>query len=1077
MKKIAVVLLCFCMLWTAAPPTLAQEEEVILYVSPNGSDAGDGSYENPLATLNGARQRVQQIKRSIKQGRIIVSFLEGEYSFHQTVKFSREDSGTEKVSIIYRAEPGQTVSFTGSKPVDSSAFTPVTDPAIRVRLRPEVRDRVGQLDLKQQGISNIEAYMRQPGFNYATIGIAKLYLDNQEQVLSRWPNEGYALIEEVSQSGNMMYTAESIVSNAKPIVFQGGYRAENWKQAKDAIIEGYFMWDWAYEQLYMDYVTDNNAIVTRDSITNFGIAPGKRFAVFNLLEEIDAPGEFYIDRENLILYYYPPYPITNQMKMDISVLTDDMVYANELSYVGFERIRFEKTRGVAVNLSDCDHISFWGCTFENIGKEAIDVIGNEIDIQSCDFFYIGDYAINMDGGDRNTLTPSNNAIENCHFYKFSNSRKTYSGAVSLRGAGHTVQHNLMHDSPHQAIWFEGNDHKIQYNEIYDVLKETIDAGAIYAGRDYGSRGNEVAFNYIHDLDYSMIARGTQSGYLDDVAIYMDDMFSGTSIHHNVIQHVARGMLLGGGRDMTVYNNIIIDAAQSMYLDQRAVEPGTAGYTQAKPGGEAYNKTKKWPVESSLWLSRYPELKNVLTDPMLNYPANNAVYDNLIYQSGEANLLPYFYELARKFTNNVVMETGDIFKDPETQDYSIQEGADILKKIPGLSEINMEEIGLYQDAYRTEIAPAESIDFRLIAPKTNANEINNLSYFFRWENPTGADRYRLVVAKDAALQDVVLDVNSRYNYYTVEGLDPEQTTYYWQVTALVNGRQMQGEYPASSGTLQFTTNLYEPVDKREFNELFQTALQTITRIVEGEEPGQYRSGTKAVLEQAVDEARKMSMLLHPTQEEIDAQASQLDALLLKIDGDRNVGYKNFGDILAASPTWKSSQGTIESSKTSLKLTGLNAAAGNQEINPESYEILCFTLTYDNSSSWVGMGLRQTHPEAAVYDIALPSDAYLVVIKDDQVELQRFIHGNSEEMIKIVPNTFFKKNTPHSIAFGAVNTGEGVRIILQCDGETVFNEVDTTNPIYQAGAFSICSASADGYIMVEGVDQLPKGSVME
>ena len=160
MKKTIALLVCLAVLLGAFPPVMAQESEIILYVSPDGSDSGDGSYGNPLATLDGARRRVREYKRGMTEGKIIVSFLEGEYPLSQGVQFTRDDSGTDKISIVYRAEPGQTVSFTGSRQIDTAAFQPVTDPAIRARLQENVRDRVGQLDLKAQGITKIEPIAR-----------------------------------------------------------------------------------------------------------------------------------------------------------------------------------------------------------------------------------------------------------------------------------------------------------------------------------------------------------------------------------------------------------------------------------------------------------------------------------------------------------------------------------------------------------------------------------------------------------------------------------------------------------------------------------------------------------------------------------------------------------------------------------------------------------------------------------------------------------------------------------------------------------------------------------------------------
>ena len=37
-----------------------------------------------------------------------------------------------------------------------------------------------------------------------------------------------------------------------------------------------------------------------------GIRADQRFYAYNLLEELDAPGEWYLDRQKGLLYFYPP---------------------------------------------------------------------------------------------------------------------------------------------------------------------------------------------------------------------------------------------------------------------------------------------------------------------------------------------------------------------------------------------------------------------------------------------------------------------------------------------------------------------------------------------------------------------------------------------------------------------------------------------------------------------------------------------------------------------------------------------------------------------------------------------------
>ena len=57
-------------------------------------------------------------------------------------------------------------------------------------------------------------------------------------------------------------------------------------------------------------------------------------------------------------------------------------------------------------------------------------------------------------------------------------------AIELQGVGNRADHNLIHDAPHWAISFGGNEHVMELNEIYDVCQETGDVGVFYTGRDW-----------------------------------------------------------------------------------------------------------------------------------------------------------------------------------------------------------------------------------------------------------------------------------------------------------------------------------------------------------------------------------------------------------------------------------------------------------------------------------------------------------------------------------------------------------------------------------------------------------------
>ena len=76
-------------------PTLVNADPVKLYVDTTGNDAALGTITSPVASLQGARDRLRDIRRSqgLQQG-AIVTFNAGTYTIQEAVTFSPLDSGT-----------------------------------------------------------------------------------------------------------------------------------------------------------------------------------------------------------------------------------------------------------------------------------------------------------------------------------------------------------------------------------------------------------------------------------------------------------------------------------------------------------------------------------------------------------------------------------------------------------------------------------------------------------------------------------------------------------------------------------------------------------------------------------------------------------------------------------------------------------------------------------------------------------------------------------------------------------------------------------------------------------------------
>ncbi|GIV15981.1 MAG: hypothetical protein KatS3mg022_1416 [Armatimonadota bacterium] len=456
-----------------------------LYVSPKGNDSWSGRLPNPnrgrtdgpFATLERARDAVRELKRQGKlpQGGVTVWLRGGTYFRQTPFSLTAEDSGSAPSPIVYSAYRNEKVRIVGGKSVNG--WKPITDKSVLRRLPPEARGKVIYIDLRSQGVTDY-GQMRRRGFGLpATIPAGmELFYNGKPMSLACYPNSGWLKIA------------------ATPAGQQGGRftcddpRLNRWVEAKDVWVHGYWTWDWAdsYEKV-VSIDPDQGEIVTAEPHGVYGYTPGKRFRVLNLLEELDAPGEWYLDRDTGILYFYPPDEGKGEAMVSLS--EEPLMTLRDVSHVKIQGMTFEICRGTGVEVRGGSQVTIAGCTFRNIGTVGVIIEGgSEHKVVSCDFMDLGDGGVQVSGGDRNTLTPCKHEVLNCLFTRFNRWSRTYRPAVLVNGVGVRVAHNLMYDAPHTAILLGGNDHLIEFNEIHHVCTETGDAGAFYMGRDLTQRG-------------------------------------------------------------------------------------------------------------------------------------------------------------------------------------------------------------------------------------------------------------------------------------------------------------------------------------------------------------------------------------------------------------------------------------------------------------------------------------------------------------------------------------------------------------------------------------------------------------
>ncbi len=143
-----------------------------VYVSPNGNDTYPGTIEKPVATLNGARDRVREYRKSNKaEGPIEVIALEGEYFLFQPLNLSVADGGGESSPLVFKAEEGKKVIFSGGTEI--SGFEKVTEKLWRAFI-PQV--------------AYYDSYFEQ------------LYVNGRRAVRAKSPNNGFFRVKKVDET-------------------------------------------------------------------------------------------------------------------------------------------------------------------------------------------------------------------------------------------------------------------------------------------------------------------------------------------------------------------------------------------------------------------------------------------------------------------------------------------------------------------------------------------------------------------------------------------------------------------------------------------------------------------------------------------------------------------------------------------------------------------------------------------------------------------------------------------------------------------------------------------------------------
>jgi parallel beta-helix repeat protein len=541
-RRMLVVGLCVMGLAAAAAA-----EPVVLHVAPGGNDAWSGRLatpnagrtDGPLASLPRAIEALKTLKAAgLPAGGVTVEIHAGTYEHATTLALGAEVAGTAEAPVRIHAATGDRVLVVGGRRV--TAWQPAGNGLVRADL--------------------------------AALGLAKrrpklLVCAGQRMPEARYPNfdpsnpygGGWAFAD-----GKPVPMYEDIPDEPRNRLAYREKDARQWARPREVEVFVFPRYNWWNNIVAIDRIDPQSRAITLQGDCSYPIRPGDRYYFRNAREELDAPGEWYVDVETSTLLFQPPRPGAER-EVVVPVLDDLIRLDPGAAHLTIAGLVMECAGGSAVVMNRATDCRLEGCTIRNVGDyhhAAVGINGGERNVvYGCDIHDVGSHGVYLDGGDRVTLTPASNGVENAYIHHVGLEYKQGVG-VALNGVGNFVKRSLIHDGPRMGVMFSGNNLLIEGNEIRHMNLETEDTGAVYTGgRDWiSSRGTVIRHNRFHDiLGFGKDEKGQWVSPHFAWGVYLDDNTGGVDVIGNLVYRCSRaGLHLHNGRDNRVMNNIFVE---------------------------------------------------------------------------------------------------------------------------------------------------------------------------------------------------------------------------------------------------------------------------------------------------------------------------------------------------------------------------------------------------------------------------------------------------------------------------------------------------------------------------------------
>ena len=674
----------------------------LFYISNDGSDSNDGSIKAPFKTLEKARDHIREIISSgaYPDGGITVYLRGGDYELDKSFALESGDSGTDGSPVTYMSYPGEIARITGGKKLPYSEFKPISKDVAAKLIDKSAAEKVLQVDLNKLGIDDLGQLSRR-GFLIADDKLpqAELYIDGNRQQLSRWPNSDWVGTTEIVRSG-----ARSRKGVLEGAVYKIDYdRPIKWKtNINEIYTSGVLGPNYFYGYFPIEKIEPGQITLKEGSVTSYY---SKHFIRYeNIFEEIDEPGEYYIDRNTKMLYLYPDSDFGENSDIQLSQTAQNLITGTNVSNVTFKNLKIANSRAGAVRVTGVKNFNVENCEISGTGTNGIYISGTDSVVKNSIVHDIGSTGISINGGDYYNAVSSGNIVTNNHIYKAAQTERSYQAGITVgyKAVGVTVSHNEIHDMPHAAVIIYGPNHTIEYNNIYDAVKEFHDMDAIYLNvyQYPWERNVLIRRNFIHDLGQQTFTEKQ----MNVAGIRSDNNGNGLKVVENVFFNIgykdANGIrgVCAQGIENIVDNNIFIDTAGT-YEGAHTYNPDAKWNIQSDNVKGIYSEWQKY---SPVYSVQNPEVAHFFEHHFAAYEKNNSFKNNVVVNikfpisSLNQTQSAQGFNAAEQLVDasgNMVTKSDPGFANYSGGDFTLREDSEVYTKIPDFPKLDFKNMGL------------------------------------------------------------------------------------------------------------------------------------------------------------------------------------------------------------------------------------------------------------------------------------------------------------------------------------------------------------------------------------------------